>query len=222
VPVALVSADGTCLLGCGVIDVTETVEPLTGSFFARPVLEVARDLIGCTFLVDGVGGRIVETEAYRGDDPASHSYRGKTPRNAVMFGPPGYLYVYFTMGMHYCVNIVCQREGEAAAALLRALEPEFGLERMTERRRTSDPHQLCSGPAKLAQALGITREGYNGVSACAAPVQVLARRGGAAPRIVAAPRIGISTATDKLWRFVDADSAFLSRRLPQAASQRKR
>ena len=106
------------------------------AFFGRPVVEVAHDLLGCTFLYGGVGGRVVEVEAYRNDDPASHTYRGRTPRNAVMFGPPGRLYVYFTMGLHFCVNVVCQGEGEAAAILLRALEPTVGLETMRERRGT--------------------------------------------------------------------------------------
>ena len=141
-------------------------EPLPCAFFARPVVEVARDLLGCTFLYGGVGGRVVEVEAYRNDDPASHTYRGRTPRNAVMFGPPGRLYVYFTMGLHFCVNVVCQGEGEAAAILLRALEPTVGLETMRARRGMQAPRQLCSGPAKLTQALGITRAD-NGLRACA-------------------------------------------------------
>lgn len=197
--------------------------PLPCAFFDRPVLEVARDLIGCSFVVDGVGGRLVEVEAYRADDPASHSYRGRTPRNAAMFGPPGHLYVYFTMGMHFCVNIVCQPEGSAAAVLLRAVEPDVGVERMIERRGTSDRRRLCSGPARLTQALGITRERHDGLSACAPPVQVLARCGtdprdpaswaACAPRIKHTSRIGVSVARDKPWRFVDAGSAFLSRPL---------
>jgi len=135
------------------------------AFFARPVLEVARDLLGCTFLCDGVGGRLVEVEAYRADDPASHSYRGRTPRNAVMFGPPGRLYVYFTMGLHFCVNVVCEGEGHAAAVLLRALEPTAGLEAMRRRRGLDDARRLCSGPAKLTQALAVTRAD-DGLVAC--------------------------------------------------------
>ena len=221
---------------------------LSCAFFARPVLEVARDLLGCTFLCDGVGGRLVEVEAYRADDPASHSYRGRTPRNAVMFGPPGRLYVYFTMGLHFCVNVVCEGEGHAAAVLLRALEPTAGLEAMRQRRGLDDPRRLCSGPAKLTQALAVTRaddglvacdaEGGVGVGAAsvaedaaasvAAPGRAcfLAREGAAgrasavwsrhAPRIVATPRIGVAAAPDTPWRFVDADSAFLSRPLPRA------
>ena len=203
--------------------------PLPCSFFARPVLEVAPDLIGCTFLFKDVGGRLVEVEAYRRDDPASHSYRGRTPRNAVMFGPPGRLYVYFTMGLHFCVNVVCHREGEAAAVLLRALEPTHGVELMRERRGMTDPRALCSGPAKLTQALSISRQD-DGTVACGAPgtdgfgrrpesvACFLARPDGLAPRIVSTPRIGISVATASPWRFVDADSRLLSRPLPRAGS----
>jgi DNA-3-methyladenine glycosylase len=214
-------------------------EPLPCAFFARTVVEVARDLLGCTFLYGGVGGRVVEVEAYRNDDPASHTFRGRTPRNAVMFGPPGRLYVYFTMGLHFCVNVVCQGEGEAAAVLLRALEPTVGLETMRARRGMQAPRQLCSGPAKLTQALGITRAD-NGLRACAdegdgvraaapasdAVVRFLSREGVAAadpgewgrhaPRIVATPRIGVTLAADTPWRFVDGDSPFLSRPLPRA------
>jgi len=135
-------------------------------FYDRPVLEVARDLIGCTFLFRGMGGRIVETEAYAHDDPCCHGFRGRTARNAVMFGPPGYLYVYFTYGMHFCVNLVCEGEGIAAAVLLRALEPQAGVEQMIQRRGIADPKLLCSGPARLTQALAIGRaeNGRPGVS----------------------------------------------------------
>ncbi|MEI6727894.1 MAG: DNA-3-methyladenine glycosylase, partial [Actinomycetes bacterium] len=113
--------------------------PLLQSFFARSALDVARDLIGCTFLFDGVGGRIVETEAYRQDDPCCHAYNGRTARNAVLFGPPGHLYVYFTYGMHFCGNVACEDEGVGAGVLLRALEPERGLEQMAARRGVSEP-----------------------------------------------------------------------------------
>ncbi len=205
-------------------------ERLPCAFFERPVLEVARDLLGCTFLCDGVGGRLVEVEAYRADDPASHSYRGQTQRNAVMFGPPGRLYVYFTMGLHFCVNVVCEGEGRAAAVLLRALEPTEGLGAMRERRGFDDPRRLCSGPAKLTQALAITRAD-DGLPACcpdgvAGRACFLAREGVAggepatwsrgAPRTVATPRIGVAAAPATPWRFVDADSPFLSRPLPRA------
>ncbi len=199
--------------------------PLPPSFYDRPVLEVAPDLIGCSLFVDGVGGRIVETEAYRQDDARSHSYIGRTERNAVMFGPPGHLYVYFTYGMHFCCNLVCGPEGEAAAVLLRALEPLQGLELMRERRGrgalragSPDDRLLCSGPARLAQALGIDRE-QNGLPAWVEPLVVRPRRPGDAPRLAATPRIGVG-GDPKPWRFVDADSAYLSRRLAASAGRR--
>jgi DNA-3-methyladenine glycosylase len=193
------------------------------------VLEVARDLLGCGFTFNGVGGRLVEVEAYRADDPASHSFRGRTARNAVMFGPPGRLYVYFTMGLHFCVNVVCEGEGQAAAVLLRALEPTVGLDSMRRRRGFDDPRRLCSGPAKLTQALAITRDvnglracGEGGLRACFLAREGVAAQGSAAwarraPRVVATPRVGVSAGVDTPWRFVDADSAFLSRPLPRAA-----
>jgi DNA-3-methyladenine glycosylase len=209
------------------------------------VLEVARDLLGCGFTFNGVGGRLVEVEAYRADDPASHSFRGRTARNAVMFGPPGRLYVYFTMGLHFCVNVVCEGEGQAAAVLLRALEPTVGLDSMRRRRGFDDPRRLCSGPAKLTQALAITRDvnglracreggvtacAEGGVPACAESglrACFLAREGVAArdpaawarraPHVVATPRVGVSAGVATPWRLVDADSAFLSRPLPRAA-----
>ena len=203
-------------------------EPLPVAFYDRPVLAVARDLVGCSFLFDGVGGRIVETEAYAPGDRASHSFNGRTARNAVMFGRPGRLYVYFTYGMHFCANLVCEAEGVGAAVLLRALEPSAGIERMAERRgpvaRRADgsvePRLLCSGPARLTQALAIGRA-QNGLPAWRGPLQVLARPGAAqgdpssslrAPDIVTTPRVGVGD--DSLpWRFVDARSAFLSRSL---------
>jgi DNA-3-methyladenine glycosylase len=192
-------------------------------------------------MCDGVGGRLVEVEAYRADDPASHSYRGRTARNAVMFGPPGRLYVYFTMGLHFCVNVVCEAEGQAAAVLLRALEPTDGLQRMRERRGLEDLRRLCSGPARLTQALAIGRAD-NGLCACGPVCDADGPAGtgdGApdragffaresvegrdpatwsrrAPRIVATPRIGVTAAPGTPWRFVDADSRFLSRPLPRA------
>jgi DNA-3-methyladenine glycosylase len=197
--------------------------PLPVAFFARPVLEVAPDLIGCLFLFRGAGGILVEVEAYRSDDPASHSYRGSTPRNAVMFGPPAHLYVYFTMGIHHCCNIVCQPLGQGAGVLLRALEPRIGLQPMRERRSLCDVRALCSGPGKLTQALGITRE-HNGLALGQGDAQVLSRPGLSAaeiddpsawarngPPVAATPRIGVSSAHEKPWRFVDATSAFLSR-----------
>jgi DNA-3-methyladenine glycosylase len=193
---------------------------LRRTFFARPVLEVARDLVGCTFVFAGAGGRIVETEAYPPDDPCSHSYRGRTARNAVMFGPPGHLYVYFTYGMHFCANISCEAEGVGAAVLLRALEPSCGLELMAERRGAGalragkiEPRLLCSGPARLTQALGIARE-HDGLPVWEAPLAVLPR-GAVTPDIVVTPRIGVNG--DPLpRRFADAGSSYLSRPLPRS------
>jgi DNA-3-methyladenine glycosylase len=194
-----------------------TPAPLRQAFFARCALKVARDLIGCTFLFDGVGGRVVETEAYRQDDPCCHGYKGQTARNAVLFGPPGYLYVYFTYGMHFCANVACEGEGVAAGVLLRALEPEHGVEAMSARRGTSEPRLLASGPARLAQALGIGREA-NGLPVWLPPLAILPRPfREPAPRIVTSARIGVRGGDQKPWRFVDARSAFLSRPLPRSA-----
>src|SRR5436190_5338119 len=132
-------------------------KPLKRSFFNRSVHEVAPDLIGATLLVDGVGGIITEVEAYHHTEPAAHSFNGPTPRNLVMFGPPGFVYVYRSYGIHWCVNFVCEKTGSASAVLIRALEPTEGLAVMRERRAIDDVRQLCSGPGKLCQALGITR-----------------------------------------------------------------
>ena len=128
---------------------------LRRDFFARSVHKVAPDLIGATFTLSGVGGRIVEVEAYHHTDPAAHSYRAKTERNAVMFGPPGFAYVYRSYGIHWCVNVVCEPEGSASAVLIRAIEPTEGVKTMMRRRGLSDERLLCSGPGRLCQALGI-------------------------------------------------------------------
>jgi DNA-3-methyladenine glycosylase len=183
---------------------------LRRDFFARSVHEVAPDLIGVTLLVDGVGGRIVEVEAYDQEDPASHAYRGRTPRNAAMFGPPGQAYVYRSYGIHWCLNLVCAEEGVPQAALIRALEPTAGLEEQRRRRGVSDERALCSGPGKLCQALAITRE-QDGLALDLPPFRLEER--GEVPEIVTGPRIGITRATELPWRYGLAGSRYLSRAL---------
>jgi DNA-3-methyladenine glycosylase len=178
-------------------------------FFARSVHEVAPDLIGVTLLVDGVGGPIVEVEAYDQEDPASHAFRGQTARNAVMFGPPGYAYVYRSYGIHWCINFVCDVPGRAEATLIRALAPEHGLEQMRARRGLLADRALCSGPGKLCQALAITGA-LDGLPLDAPPFELLERAG--TPSIVTGPRIGITRAVDRNWRYGLEGSPFLSRR----------
>ena len=182
-------------------------------FFARSVHEVAPDLIGATLLVDGVGGTIVEVEAYDPRIRRATPSAGRTARNASMFGPPGHAYVYRSYGIHWCLNLVCEEEGTAAAVLLRALEPTRGLERMAERRRTQDPRLLCAGPGRLCEALAVTRE-HDGLAARPAAVRAAGRA--PAGRGAAGPRIGISRAADLPWRYVLAGSRFLSRAVPRA------
>jgi DNA-3-methyladenine glycosylase len=177
-------------------------------FFARSVHEVAPDLIGATLLVDGVGGRIVEVEAYDHEDPAAHGYRGRTARNASMFGPPGHAYVYRSYGIHWCLNLVCEAEGVASAVLLRALEPTQGLEVMRERRGLADPRLLCSGPGRLCQALAVTRA-HDGVALDEPPFEL--RERDTTPELVTGPRIGITRAADRPWRYGVAGSRYLSR-----------
>ncbi len=183
---------------------------LRRDFFARSVHEVAPDLIGVTLLVDGVGGRIVEVEAYDQEDPASHAHRGRTPRNAAMFGPAGQAYVYRSDGIHWCLNLVCAEEGVPQAALVRALEPIAGLEEQRRRRGVSDERALCSGPGKLCQALAITRE-QDGLALDLPPFRLEER--GEVPEIVTGPRIGITRATELPWRYGLAGSRYLSRAL---------
>jgi len=178
------------------------------AFFARSVHEVAPDLLGVTLLVDGVGGPIVEVEAYDQEDPASHGYRGRTRRNAAMFGPPGQAYVYRSYGIHWCLNLVCEDEGVASAVLVRALEPAAGIEAMRARRSGADPRLLCSGPGRLCQALGITG-GHDGLPLDNDPFALLARE--TTPAIAATQRIGITRAAELPWRYVVAGSRFLSR-----------
>jgi DNA-3-methyladenine glycosylase len=181
---------------------------LTKAFFNRSVHEVAPDLIGATLLFGGVGGRLVEVEAYRHTDPAAHSFRGPTPRNVVMFGPPGYAYVYRSYGIHWCLNFVCEPKGSASAVLIRAIEPTVGLARMRRRRGLSDVRLLCSGPGRVCEALGITRAG-NGLALDEPPFQLLARNGEV--EVVAGPRIGLTKAVEKPWRYGLKDSRFLSK-----------
>jgi DNA-3-methyladenine glycosylase len=182
---------------------------LARDFFARSVHEVAPELIGATLLVDGVGGRIVEVEAYDEDDPASHSFRGRTARTASMFGPPGHAYVYRSYGIHWCLNLVCAEDGRAEAALVRALEPISGLDTMRERRGLEAKRSLCSGPGKLCQALGITRL-HDGFPLDEPPFELLRRE--TDPPLLVGPRIGITQAVEQPWRYGLAGSPFLSRR----------
>jgi DNA-3-methyladenine glycosylase len=182
-------------------------------FYAQPVLDLARALIGCALTVDGVGGVIVETEAYHAADPASHSFAGQTARNRAMWGAPGHAYVYRIYGIHWCLNLVGGTEA-GAAVLLRALEPTLGLDRMRERRGVADPRALCSGPGKLAQALGVT--GALDGHALDAPPFALAPRA-EEPPIITGPRIGITKAAAEPWRFGLAGSRFLSRPFPPPA-----
>ncbi len=186
---------------------------LTKRFFARSVHEVAPELIGATLLYDGLGGVIVEVEAYHHTDPAAHSFGGQTARNAVMFGPPGYAYVYRSYGIHWCVNFVCEAEGSASAVLIRALEPTHGLDAMRARRGLEDPRMLCSGPGKLTQALGITLTA-NALPLDAPPFAIHRRL--AEPDIVTGPRIGITKAADYPWRFGLRGSRFLSKPFPRS------
>jgi DNA-3-methyladenine glycosylase len=181
---------------------------LPREFFARSVHEVAPELIGVTLLVDGVGGPIVEVEAYDEDDPASHGFRGRTARNAVMFGPAGFAYVYRSYGIHWCLNFVCGEPGRAEAVLIRALEPTHGLDVMRSRRGTDAERSLASGPGKLCQALGVTSAHY-GLPLDEPPFELLARP--ATPPIATGPRIGITQATELPWRYGLESSPYLSR-----------
>ncbi len=185
------------------------------SFCGRDALEVAPDLLHKLLVTrDGRVGRIVEVEAYRGEeDPASHAFRGRTARNAVMYGPPGHLYVYFSYGVHWCANVVCGPVGSAQAVLLRALDPVDGLPLMRQARwrdqRRQDDRDLCRGPGRLCQALGIDK-GFDGEDLVAVGSRLWLADDGLAPpvRPLATPRVGISVGTDRLWRFsVDGHQA---------------
>jgi DNA-3-methyladenine glycosylase len=181
---------------------------LRKSFFDRSVHEVAPELIGATLTVNDIGGIIVEVEAYHHTEPAAHSYNGPTPRNAVMFGPAGYAYVYRSYGIHWCVNFVCEGAGSASAVLIRALEPTVGLPAMRRRRGLADARLLCSGPGRLCEALGITGA-HSGLALDLPPFALRARE--VTPDIVAGVRIGITKAAELPWRYGLKGSRFLSK-----------
>lgn len=183
------------------------------SFFHKDVSKLAQDLLGCELIhkthEGTTAGIIVETEAYHEDDEASHSHRGQTNRTRVMFGPPGHIYVYFTYGMHWCFNITAEREGVGAAVLIRALEPTNGIDLMSKRRNKEKLHDLCSGPSKLVQAMGITKDDY-GKSVFGREFQLKSREQSASLAIRSGPRIGISKAKDKPLRFWLEGNEFVS------------
>jgi len=183
---------------------------LRRNFFARSVHVVAPDLIGATLLFKGVGGVIVEVEAYHHTDPAAHSFGGPTERNMVMFGPPGYAYVYRSYGIHWCLNFVCEAEGSASAVLIRALAPTHGLAAMRRRRGVADERLLCSGPGRLCQALGITGAQY-GLALDPPPFAIFARTQDV--DVAVGPRIGLTKAVDQPWRYGLRGSRFLSKPL---------
>ena len=194
---------------------------LPSEFYARSVHAVARDLVGCQLFFDGVGGTIVETESYERDDPACHAYVGLTDRTRVLFGPPGRAYVYLSYGIHSLLNAVCEPEGEAAAVLIRALEPSAGIERMRERRGLHHPDAaLCSGPGKLTEALGITLA-ENDADLSRDPFLILAPDG-EPPEVVTGPRIGITKAVERPWRFSAAGNRFVSKPWPSRPRTRER
>jgi DNA-3-methyladenine glycosylase len=185
--------------------------PLAADFYARPVLEVARDLIGCVVEHGGASGVIVETEAYHETEPACHAFVGVTPRTSTLFGDPGTAYVYRSYGIHALLNAVCEQRGVGAAVLIRALEPQAGIEVMRARRGGVSDEQLCSGPGKLTQALGVELS-ENGTSLLDGPVRVLA--GAARERVAIGTRVGISKAVDLRWRFCLAGNPHVSRPRP--------
>jgi DNA-3-methyladenine glycosylase len=193
---------------------------LRKDFFARSVHDVAPDLIGVTLLVDGVGGVIVEVEAYDHEDPAAHGYRGRTARNASMFGPPGHAYVYRSYGVHWCLNFVCEQEESASAVLIRALEPTEGLDVMRSRRSLEDPRLLCAGPGRLCQALALTGA-HDGLALDELPFELRPRVGD--PEIAMGLRVGITKAADRPWRYALAGSRFVSRPIrPGGSASRAR
>ena len=199
-------------MGLPASGISGPVSTSDADLLTRDACTVARALVGSTLLVDGVGGVIVETEAYAPDDPASHSFAGPTRRNRTMFGPAGRLYVYRSYGVHWCANVVCGREGEGAAVLLRALQPVAGLEVMRARRGLAEPRLLCSGPGRLTQALGLTGA-HDGSPLDAPPFELIL--GHPAP-VETGPRVGISRAQERPWRYALRGSAFVSRPRPRA------
>lgn len=186
---------------------------LCKSFFDRSVHKVAPELIGATLLFKGVGGVIVEVEVYHHTDPASHSYVGPTPRNRVMFGPPGYVYIYRSYGIHWCLNFVCEPEGSASAVLIRALVPTAGIPTMRRRRHLEDERALCSGPGKICEALAITGD-HNGLAIDTDPFELFAAQNPA--DVAVGTRIGISKAADQPWRYGLRGSKFLSKPIKPA------
>ncbi len=186
-------------------------------FFQRPAPDLARDLIGAVLLVDGVGGVIVETEAYDRTDPASHSANGPTLRNAAMFGPPGRAYIYRSYGLHWCLNVVCGITPDGSAVLIRAMQPTTGLDEIEQRRGTSDLRLMCSGPGRLCQALAITGQ-MNGAPLDAAPFSLTPRM--EPVDVSAGRRIGITRASETPWRFGIAGSPYLSRRMAPLENDR--
>ena len=186
-------------------------KPLTRAFFDRSVHDIAPDLIGTTLLVDGVGGTIVEVEAYHHEDPAAHGFNGRTVRNAAMFGPAGHAYVYRSYGLHWCLNFVCGPEGVANAVLIRALEPVAGIAAMRARRNMQDVRLLCAGPGRLCQALAITRA-HDSLPLDKPPFRLLARPNKV--DIAVGRRIGITKAAEKPWRYGLAGSRFVSKPFP--------
>jgi DNA-3-methyladenine glycosylase len=193
------------------------VEPLQPEFYDRPVLQVAPELVGCVVVHGETAGVIVETEAYHQEEPAAHSYAGLTPRNRVLFGPPGHAYVYRSYGIHALLNAVCEPEGVGAAVLIRALAPAAGLELMRQRRGLTEERELCSGPGRLTQALGIDLD-LNGTELDGGEVVILPREG-PAPAVVAAPRVGITKAAELPWRFCAVGNPNVSRPWPWRAAR---
>jgi DNA-3-methyladenine glycosylase len=190
------------------------VKKVGRDFFRRDAVSLAHDLIGATLLFDGVGGTVVETEAYDRNDPASHAFGGQTQRNASMFGPAGHAYVYRSHGVHWCLNLVCGGKERGTAVLIRALEPTHGIPIMQKRRGLDEIRLLCAGPGRVCQALGISRD-EDGLSLSAPPFLVAKPKHSVA--VACGPRIGITRAVELPWRFGLAGSRFLSRRFPPAS-----